>query len=150
MIWLNIKTLENLLISNGLSDKAGAKYLFSLVVFFVLASFLPELSTHYPSYWWDLLEAILVVLITGWGISRTFKVNRSGANRAFLKRFLSLAFVNGIRILISAAIIYLFYKIIIPLSYFYFFDNFLENQYSQLFFHPSHLAPLLPAEDQVL
>jgi hypothetical protein len=65
---------------------------------FSLASYAPENEYHIQAFFYA--ELMLVLLFTVAGLNVTYSINRNGDGADFLKRFLSLYFVIGIRIIV--------------------------------------------------
>jgi hypothetical protein len=83
------------------------------------------------------LGGILELLITIVGTYLIFQVNEKGDNRDFLKRYFSLSFVNGLRLVLFAVLIRLVFKIImfvIPLDLWYSIKDFLGKYSGEFFF----------------
>tara|TARA_B100002049_G_scaffold229843_1_gene206008 strand:+ start:169 stop:681 length:513 start_codon:yes stop_codon:yes gene_type:complete len=118
MIWLNLKKLERLLIQNKITESISYQYLLVFLVMLTLASTFPE-KDDFSHYGWKVAFLILELLITIVGTYLVFQVNEKGDNRDFLKRYFSLSFVNGLRLVLLAVFIRLVFKVImfvIPLD----------------------------------
>ena len=120
MIWLNLKKLELLLIQNKITESISYQYLLVFLVILTLATNAPK--TDFTYYGWEISYIILELLITIVGTYLVFQVNEKGDKRDFLKRYFSLSFVNGLRLLIFYLVLRLIFKIImfvIPLDLWY-------------------------------
>ncbi len=103
MIWFNTKELEKQLIDGALSDKDSYYYLFTTFILFSLLPYLPDEDFIEASYWFRVSLVIVDVGITAITIKETYKINQQGDSQDYLKRFLSLSFVNSIRLAIYLA-----------------------------------------------
>ncbi|HEX6981737.1 MAG TPA: hypothetical protein VF181_03155 [Balneolaceae bacterium] len=99
MNWFNLRDLENRLSDNNVSDKEGFYYLMASFILFSLISY-GSSSDYYNNDTFLFAEVALVLLITVVGLNLTFKVNQKGDGKDYLKRFLSLYFVIGIRLFV--------------------------------------------------
>ncbi|PRX38699.1 hypothetical protein [Salegentibacter salegens] len=136
MIWFNLKKLERLLIQNKITEAISYQYLLVFLVLITLAANAPE--TDFSHYGWEISYVILELLITIVGTYLVFKVNSDGDNRDFLKRYLSLSFVNGLRLALFAVVISLIFKIImfvIPLDLWHSINDFFGEDFGDFFFH---------------
>jgi hypothetical protein len=61
------------------------------------------------------LEIVVVIAVTVIGTKKTLDVNSAGDNRDYFKRFLSLSFVTGIRLLVLVLVVSITIGIIIYL-----------------------------------
>ena len=135
MIWLNLKKLERLLILNKINESISYQYLLVFLVLFTLTSNYSE--TNFSHYGWEVSYVILELLITIVGTYLVFKVNSEGDNRDFLKRYLSLSFVNGLRLVLFAVFIRLIFKVImfvIPLYLWNTINDFFGEDSGEFFF----------------
>jgi len=98
MNWFNLEDLENRLVENKVSDKEGFNYLLANLILFGLASYVASDSYNHRAFL--LIEIILMIAITVGGLNLTFKANENGDGNDYLKRFLSLYFVIGIRFVV--------------------------------------------------
>ena len=83
------------------------------------------------------LSTLHQTLITIVGTYLVFKVNSDGDNRDFLKRYFSLSFVNGLRLVLFAVGIRLIFKIImfvIPLDLWHTINDFFGEDAGEFFF----------------
>lgn len=103
MIWFNTKKLEKQLIDRALSDKDSYYYLFTSFILFSLLPYLPDEDFIEASYWFRVSLVIVDVGITAITIKETYKINQQGDRQDYLKRFLSLSFVNSIRLAVYLA-----------------------------------------------
>lgn len=97
MIWFDIKKLEALLLEGKVSDKLVFNYLFIYLIISMLASYVGE---EEDSNWLLWLQLIINLGVLIWGVRKTFQINEEGDNRDYFKRFISLAFVAGVRMLV--------------------------------------------------
>ncbi|GAA4325670.1 hypothetical protein GCM10023115_40120 [Pontixanthobacter gangjinensis] len=110
MIWFNIRSLEEKLIRNEISEKTGYYY---LLAFFIILSLAlnnndgPDIQDKY----WRLADIVTGFLIMVFGLRTAFKINAKGDNRDFLKRYFSLSFVHGVRLAVLVFIIALFFNL---------------------------------------
>ncbi|WP_424493514.1 hypothetical protein [Salinimicrobium sp. GXAS 041] len=102
MIWFRIKALEKLLIEGKVSDKLAFYYLLTHLIFLTVAGYI---SDDYGPRWVLLLHFMISLMAVIWGVRKTYKINEEGDNQDYLKRFLSLSFVAGIRMLLLIIII---------------------------------------------
>ena len=103
-----------------------------LIIFVTLAA-LPEI-TPYSGWNWDISHYIISLLLTIGATYTAFRINERGDNRDFLKRFVSLAFVTGIWVLLGVLLLRLAYKIllfVIPLDLFNTISNVITNDLFQ-------------------
>ncbi len=136
MIWLNLKKLERLLIQNKITEAISYQYLLVFLVLLTLASNVSE-TDDFSHYGWEISYVILELLITIVGTYLVFKVNSDGDNRDFLKRYFSLSFVNGLRLVLFAVGIRLIFKIImfvIPLDLWHTINDFFGEDAGEFFF----------------
>jgi hypothetical protein len=103
MIWFNTKELEKQLIDGALSDRDSYYYLFTTFILFSLLPYLPDEDFIEASYWFRVSLVIVDVGITAITIKETYKINQQGDSQDYLKRFLSLSFVNSIRLAVYLA-----------------------------------------------
>lgn len=101
MIWFDIKELELGLKNEKLSDKTTFNYLLANLIMFTLASFASR--NEYTTNALLLLEIVVTLSITIIGTKRAFDINAEGDNKDFLKRYLSLSFVLGVRLAVFLA-----------------------------------------------
>ncbi|APS38938.1 hypothetical protein [Salegentibacter sp. T436] len=135
MIWFNLKKLERLLIQNKITESISYQYLLVFLVLITLSTNAPE--TDFSHYGWEISYIILELLITIVGTYLVFKVNSDGENRDFLKRYFSLSFVNGLRLVIFYLVLRLIFKIImfvIPLDLWHSVNDFLGEDAGEFFF----------------
>ncbi|MBO2544420.1 hypothetical protein J0871_08355 [Salegentibacter sp. BDJ18] len=135
MIWFNLKKLERLLIQNKITEAISYQYLLVFLVLITLSANAPE--TDFSHYGWEISYIILELLITIVGTYLVFKVNSDGDNRDFLKRYFSLSFVNGLRLVIFYLVLKLIFKIImfiIPLDLWHSINDFFGEDAGEFFF----------------
>ena len=97
--------------------------------------FFPAPVTTYSAFSWHFVEFGLFLGILIFAVRRAYKINSRGQNRDFLKRFISLTVVHGLRLLIWVAVLGLLYKIImfiIPLQIFLFINELLLPNWTDL------------------
>lgn len=97
MIWFDIKELEQGLKNDTLSDKDIFNYLLANLIMYSIVPYVS--SNDYTTKWLIAIEILVAVSITVLGTKRTFDINTAGDNKDYFKRFLSLSFVTGIRLL---------------------------------------------------
>lgn len=102
MIWFEIKELEQGLKNGDLSDKAILNYLLANLIMYSIVPYIS--SNDYTTKWLIAIEIVVAVAITVIGTKRTFDINCAGDNKDYFKRFLSLSFVTGIRLVVFAFI----------------------------------------------
>jgi hypothetical protein len=112
MIWFNIKSLEEKLIQNKVSEETGFHYLLTFLIFLMLAIG-QNTDDDFSNKWWRYGDFLIGLFIMIWGISKTFKINSKGNNKDFLKRYFSLSFVHSFRLAIVLVIILLLKKLLI-------------------------------------
>ena len=98
MIWFDIKELEQGLKNRDLSDKAIFNYLLANLIMFSIVPYIS--SNDYTTKWLIAIEIVVAIAITVIGTKRTFDINSAGDNKDYFKRFLSLSFVTGIRLVV--------------------------------------------------
>lgn len=103
MIWFNIRKLEKKLANGDFPETLGYSY---LVIFLSLITLLYFLPNNPSSENWILqaLTMVSMLAISFWGIGRIMEVNKNGGNKDFFKRFLSLSFVTGVRLVTGLVI----------------------------------------------
>jgi hypothetical protein len=87
-----------------LSEKDVFDYMFSWFIIVTLLSYLPANGYNYESSRW--IELVTDVAITVIGIKLTWDTNLQGDRRDYISRFISLGFVNGIRVKIKLILTY--------------------------------------------
>lgn len=93
MIWPLVKKLEKKLVHDDFSDKTGYLY---LVGFLLMVTFLLKFPGIHSG---DQTFGLVVnLLICGWGVGRTLEINKETGNDDYLKRFMSLSFITGIKL----------------------------------------------------
>ncbi len=103
MIWFNIKKLERKLAHDDFPETLGYSY---LMIFLSLITFL-YLFPGNTSSGNELLKTLTVIstlVISFWGISRIMEISNNVGNKDFFKRFLSLSFVTGARLMTGLVI----------------------------------------------
>lgn len=96
MIWLDLKGLERKISNNELTEKDGYNYLMATMVLTTIV--VVGLSRQDSYSWFNFLNAIIAVGITVWGINACYRVNNDLDGKDFLKRFLAISWVIGMRI----------------------------------------------------
>jgi hypothetical protein len=106
MIWLDIKELETKISTNELSEKDSFNY---VLAFLIVSCLSVGTSSSTENYWINLLNVILLILITLWGVKGAYKANLEVDGRDFIKRFFAISWVVGIRLsLITIGLTFLF------------------------------------------
>lgn len=98
MIWFNIKKLEKKLANDDFPETLGYSYLIIFLSLVTLLYFFPNNPSSGNAIL-KTLSAVSMLAVSFWGINRIIKVNKYGGNRDFFKRFLSLSFVTGVRLI---------------------------------------------------
>lgn len=93
MIWPLVKKLEKKLLRDDFSDKTGYLYLVSFLLMVTFLLKFPNIHSGDQSF-----GLVLNLLICGWGVGRTLEINSRTGNEDFLKRFLSLSLITGIKL----------------------------------------------------
>lgn len=125
MIWLRLKKLETKLINNDISEKTSFQYLLIYLVLIALVMTIPG-KEEFSHWGWKAGKGLLDLVITVVGTYLVFSINSKGDNRDFVKRYLSLSFVNGLRLVLLILLLELLYKVvmfIIPLELWQFFNE---------------------------
>jgi len=121
MIWFSLKKLEDKLKKFELTERDGYNYLFAFAILAVISDYaLSEATTASTVKWINRIQYYGSLIITIWGLSKSFRQNESGDNKEFLKRFLSLAWVIGVRI----------FLILIPIAILVFVGFYVANYMS--------------------
>ena len=100
MIWYKIKELEKLLVAGQVSDLLTYKYLLSHLLLFALINNFPDAGGDAAPLWAPWIRLIIVLVAISWGIGKTFEINRTGDNRDYFKRLISLSMVSSLRTLV--------------------------------------------------
>ncbi len=97
MVCLNLKKLERKLINNDSPHILGYCYF----IFFLTALSILYLypNTSQGSEELRILGFIASLLISFWGFRKTLIVNQTSGNKDFFKKFFSLSFVAGLRVM---------------------------------------------------
>lgn len=133
MIWFGLNKLESKLAKRELSEHNAFRYVMTYLIAFVTLMALPEI-TPYSGWNWDISHYIITLFLTIGATYTCFRINEKGDNRDFLKRFISLAFVIGVWVLIGVLLVRLIYKVIlfvIPLDLFNTISNVIPTDLSQ-------------------
>jgi len=99
MIWFDISKLEDKISRNELSDKDGYNYVLAFSILSVLGM---SISSQDGNAWIKLLNCVLLVLITIWGLDGAYKANTEIDGKDFFKRFFAINWVIGMRMLVVA------------------------------------------------
>jgi hypothetical protein len=117
MIWFNLDVLLQKISKNELTDKDGFNYLLAFALTLLVLSF--SLNYVLTSTWLRLVEIVLTLLITLWGLRGAYEVNENRDAKDFLKRFLAISWVVNMKILfynvllsVILATIFAFYAVI--------------------------------------
>ena len=94
MIWLDIRELERRLKNGELTDKIAFSY---LLTHLILLSIFSHIATDEDPVWSVWVHLFISLGYTVWGVRRSFEINQQGDSRDYLKRFLCLSFVVGVR-----------------------------------------------------
>jgi hypothetical protein len=98
MIWFDLKELELKLRNGDLSNKDIFNYLLAGLLMESIFSYMKR--DDYTSKWLVAIEIIIVIITTVVGMKRTFDINSTSDNKDYFKRYLSLSFVIGIRLVV--------------------------------------------------
>jgi hypothetical protein len=113
MIWYNIKKLEAELIQGPIPDRDGFSYLLSYFVLGTMVSYLGDDGYNYEASRW--IDCSLDLVVTIVGISMTWRTNSSGDGSDYFTRFISLSFVNAVRVIVKFVLTSLLLYIMIRL-----------------------------------
>lgn len=103
MTWFNIKELERKLINDELTDKESFDY---LLYSSVLLTFFTYIGVkEHTNDWLHFLELIISLVITILELKTTYTINTKGDQKDYLKRYISLSFVAGIRLFVYAFLV---------------------------------------------
>lgn len=122
MIWYNIKELEAELVHGRVQDRDGFNYLLSYFVLGTIVTYLGDLGYNYDASRW--IDCSLDLIVTIIGIRMTWRTNSSGDDRNYFIRFVSLSFVNAVRVIVKFILTVLLLYIIIE---FLFNANFITG-----------------------
>ena len=99
MIWFKIKELEKVLLYGKLSDLVAFKYLMAHLLLYALLDNYPAQGEQDP--WWSLYAQLFIALAAiSWGIGKTFEINRTGDDKDYFKRIISLSLVASLRTIV--------------------------------------------------
>ena len=140
MIWFNTKELEKQLINGALSDKDSYYYLFTTFILFSLLPYLPDEDFIEASYWFRVSLVIVDVGITAITIKETYKINQQGDSQDYLKRFLSLSFVNSIRLAVYLAPVFVVLELL---------DDYLNDNTLYSYWHGARILLLTIASSVI-
>lgn len=110
MIWFNIKKLERKLANDDFPETLGYVYLIIFLSLLTSLYFLPHKASSSGNDFFRILTVILTLLISLWGTNRIMGVNRNGSNKDFIKKFLALSFVAGVRLVTGLTVFLLIIK----------------------------------------
>ena len=99
MIWFKIKELEKELLAGKVSDLLTYKYLLSHLLLFALLNNYPGGGDADP-FWAPWVRLVIVLVAISWGVGKTFEINRTGDNRDYFKRLISLSLVSSLRTIV--------------------------------------------------
>src|SRR5690606_151763 len=105
MIWPLVKKLEKKLIRDDFSDKTGFLYLVSLLLMMTFLLKFPLLHSGDQSF-----GLVLNLLICAWGVGRTLEINKERGDEDYLKKFMSLSFITGLKLSAGLLVITLLLK----------------------------------------
>lgn len=111
MIWFKLKKLEKKLAAGKLTEKAGMQYLLTWIVLLAILFYLPGSSSPYSTASWEFGAFILNLAIVLGTIHYLYKICHRNTKDNFLKKFISLSFVTGLRLLLVYSLLWLTYKI---------------------------------------
>ena len=115
MIWFNIKSLEEKLINNKISEETGYHYLLTFIIFVSIA-FYSNIEDEFSSKWWSIGDFLIGLVIMIFGLSKVFEINSKADNKDFLKRYFSLSFIHSIRIAVVLTALLILNKLLIALA----------------------------------
>lgn len=93
-LW-NISALKNDLINNKLNEHADFMYLIAMVILLSVGGYPFETSNTFDTYSW-LIELFIVAL----GTFICFKANGANDGKYFLQRYLSIAWVMSVKLIV--------------------------------------------------
>ena len=103
MTWFNIKEVERKIINDELTDKESFDY---LLYSSVILTFFTYIGTkEHTNDWLNFLELIISIVITILILKETYTINAKGGQKDYLKRYTSLSFVAGIRLVVYAFLV---------------------------------------------
>ncbi len=105
MIWFDIKQLEKGFINGNLTDKEGFNYLLANMVLFSLTPYL--VGDRSENNWLLSIQFVVDIFITIMSVITTYRINTTGNDKDYLKRFLGLSFVITIRLFVYILIVLL-------------------------------------------
>lgn len=103
MIWFNIRKLERKLANDDFPESLGYSYLIIFLSLVTLLYFLPNNASTGNGIL-KTFTMIAMLATSFWGIGKIMEVNKNGGSRDFFKRFLSLSFVTGVRLVTGLVI----------------------------------------------
>jgi hypothetical protein len=101
MIWFDIKQLESKISNNELSDKEGFYYFlaYSILNIIMLSLFTDDSNS------WKFSGLVIALVITIWGLWTTYDVNNEIDGKDYLKRYLAISWVIGMRLIVVSIFI---------------------------------------------
>jgi ABC-type antimicrobial peptide transport system permease subunit len=103
MTWFNIKEVERKIIHDELTDKESFDYLLYSSVILTFFSYIGV--EEHSNDWLHFLELIISIVITIVLLKETYTINAKGGQKDYLKRYTSLSFVAGIRLVVYAFLV---------------------------------------------
>lgn len=100
MIWFDIKQLEKNLKADAVSERETFTYLLVLLLISTISSYVNEPEVPLQLINW--IELALDVVLTVLTLKTTYDINTKGDNRDYVKRFMALALVMMIRLIVFA------------------------------------------------
>lgn len=98
MIWLDLKGLERKISNNDLTEKDGFNYLLAMMILSTI--FVGGVSREDSYSLFNFLNIIIALGITIWGMNTCYKVNNELDGKDFLKRYLAISWVVGMRLVL--------------------------------------------------
>lgn len=98
MVWFDIKELERGLRNGDVSDRMVFNYLLASLIITSLASYIADQDDR--SVWFVVAEIGAMFTIVTIGTKATYDINSTGDGRDYFRRYLSLSFVTGIRLVV--------------------------------------------------
>lgn len=97
MIWFSLDVLLQKISKDELTDKDGFHYLIAFAITLLVMSF--SLNYVLTSIWLRLVEFVLALLITFWGLQAAFDANQNGDGKDFIKRIMAISWVVNMKLL---------------------------------------------------
>jgi hypothetical protein len=95
MYFWNISALKNDLINNKLNEHADFMYLRAMLILLTLGAYPFETSNTFDTYSW-----LINLFIVGLGTFICFKANGANDGKYFLQRYLSIAWVMSVKLVV--------------------------------------------------